>query len=78
MCKSGSSTGVSGIYYCTGGGGGDDDSEREREKLLEEVTRLCRERHRLARLHRKAELQVRDNLARRRQVRQTAWCSREN
>ncbi|KAK4308156.1 hypothetical protein Pmani_020124 [Petrolisthes manimaculis] len=41
--------------------------EKDRERLLEEVTKLCRERHRLARLHRKAELRVRDSLARRRQ-----------
>ncbi|KAK3882674.1 hypothetical protein Pcinc_012970 [Petrolisthes cinctipes] len=47
----------------TGGVGG----EKDRERLLEEVTKLCRERHRLARLHRKAELRVRDSLARHRQ-----------
>lgn len=40
----------------------------EREKLVQEVTKLYRERNRLARIHRKAELRVLTSLRRRRQV----------
>lgn len=40
----------------------------ERERLVQEVTKLYRERNRLARIHRKAELRVLTSLRRRRQV----------
>lgn len=41
----------------------------EAERLVQEVTRLYRERYRLARMHRKAEFRVLASLRRRRQVR---------
>ncbi|MPC28016.1 hypothetical protein E2C01_021209 [Portunus trituberculatus] len=51
-------------FYKGGGGGGVGD----RERLVLEVTKLYRERNRLARIHRKAELRVLTSLRRRRQV----------
>ncbi|XP_045111387.1 uncharacterized protein LOC123504708 isoform X3 [Portunus trituberculatus] len=52
-------------FYKGGGGGGVGD----RERLVLEVTKLYRERNRLARIHRKAELRVLTSLRRRRQSR---------
>ncbi|XP_063885776.1 uncharacterized protein LOC135114054 isoform X2 [Scylla paramamosain] len=54
--------------YKGGGGGG----IGERERLVLEVTKFYRERNRLARIHRKAELRVLTSLRRRRQSRDGA------